>query len=190
MDQDDVVEALTALTLWLRGEGDYALSWYYRRITESFTDAADARSFALRLIIHYSGDIHQPLHATSGISTEYTKGDQGGNFEKLPDVCGAANLHAVWDSVAYNFCGFPNLVSKTIRFNIPNTFWQPLNDSDWESLTTTADKMSKDYPVDQNKIYEGQFYQWAAESFDISRDHVYPGKYQKRFTKVSSIKNN
>jgi hypothetical protein len=34
----------------------------------------------------------------------------GGNKEYLPTTpCGASNLHSVWDSVAYLYCGYPTL---------------------------------------------------------------------------------
>merc|ERR1719336_1038579 len=46
---------------------------YVDKIKEEFPDSNDQISFALRLIIHYVGDIHQPLHATSGVNDEYPK---------------------------------------------------------------------------------------------------------------------
>ena len=46
---------------------------------------------ALRYLIHFVGDIHQPLHAVSDA-------DLGGNCELLnPTVGKAKNLHALWD---------------------------------------------------------------------------------------------
>jgi hypothetical protein len=58
---------------------------------------------ALRFLIHFVGDLHQPLHAT-------TNNDQGGNcvpvvyFDALPELRNpqtesyAPNLHGVWDT--------------------------------------------------------------------------------------------
>lgn len=66
------------------------------------------------MIIHYVADIHQPLHAVVGISEEYPSGDHGGNYESLPSLCTASNLHAVWDSVLYDYCDRPDLVSTHI----------------------------------------------------------------------------
>ena len=63
----------------------------------------DAKSFALRLLIHYVGDIHQPLHATSRVDSKYPKGDAGGNFFHVPQKGDVKNLHSVWDSVVYLF---------------------------------------------------------------------------------------
>jgi len=60
------------------------------------------RAEALRFLIHFVGDVHQPLHAT-------TNNDQGGNcvpvayFDALPQLRNpvtesyAPNLHGVWD---------------------------------------------------------------------------------------------
>ncbi len=46
---------------------------------------------ALRYLVHFVGDIHQPLHAISDA-------DLGGNCELVdPPVEAAKNLHAVWD---------------------------------------------------------------------------------------------
>lgn len=56
--------------------------------------AADARWSqldALRYVVHFVGDIHQPLHAVSDA-------DLGGNCERLdPPIDKAKNLHALWD---------------------------------------------------------------------------------------------
>ena len=61
------------------------------------------RAEALRFLIHFVGDIHQPLHAI-------TNNDQGGNcvpvayFDDLPQLRNpqtesyAPNLHGVWDT--------------------------------------------------------------------------------------------
>ena len=66
------------------------------------------------MIIHYVGDIHQPLHTVAAVNYTYPSGDRGGNSEYLPNICGASNLHAVWDSLAYNYCGYPVLVSTNL----------------------------------------------------------------------------
>jgi hypothetical protein len=72
---------------------------------------ADAISTALRLLMHYTGDIHQPLHATSRVDSNYPAGDRGGNSFKLPSIDGAKNLHSVWDSVVYSEANDYKLVS-------------------------------------------------------------------------------
>ena len=67
----------------------------------------------LRLIIHYVGDVHQPLHAAALVDSKYPSGDQGGNAEKIPSKDGVSDLHFVWDSVLYEYTGTPSLVSST-----------------------------------------------------------------------------
>ena len=37
-------------------------------------------SVALRLLIHYVGDFHQPLHCIDRYSDDYLNGDIGGNL--------------------------------------------------------------------------------------------------------------
>ena len=58
-------------------------------------------SFHLRLLIHYIGDIHQPLHASSRYTKDYPEGDEGGNAFKVHVNASEqiTNLHALWDSV-------------------------------------------------------------------------------------------
>src|SRR6185437_5360829 len=51
---------------------------------------------ALRYLVHFVGDVHQPLHAISDA-------DLGGNCEHIdPPVGQAKNLHAVWDGAIVN----------------------------------------------------------------------------------------
>lgn len=64
------------------------------------TAAPADRATALRFIIHFVGDLHQPLHAT-------TNSDRGGNcvpvkfFRRNPHPSGGSftpNLHGIWDT--------------------------------------------------------------------------------------------
>src|SRR5262249_7120164 len=45
----------------------------------------------LRFLIHFVGDIHQPLHSS-------TNADAGGNCVKASGFPGSHNLHQVWDT--------------------------------------------------------------------------------------------
>jgi hypothetical protein len=60
-------------------------------------------SLNLRLLIHYVGDIHQPLHAVSRYTEDHKKGDSGGNFFKIEIIDKINELHALWDSVLTEF---------------------------------------------------------------------------------------
>lgn len=85
------------------------------------------------MIIHYVGDIHQPLHAVAEVDSTYPNGDAGGNYEHIPSEDGVSNLHSVWDSAIYEWTGYPDL---------------PLDDTDWDWYTTTAADLYTTYPVD------------------------------------------
>ena len=59
----------------------------------------------LRNLIHFVGDIHQPLHASEGVSRNHRQGDMGGNLVKIRmdgDFEGK-NLHFYWDHLFYEF---------------------------------------------------------------------------------------
>jgi hypothetical protein len=51
------------------------------------------RAEALRYLVHFVGDIHQPLHAIDD-------GDRGGNCDpvRYPGIAAATNLHSLWDT--------------------------------------------------------------------------------------------
>jgi hypothetical protein len=62
----------------------------------------NARAQALRFIIHFVGDIHQPLHCSTRVDSAHPKGDQGGNgfFVRVLGTNGKVNkvkLHSYWD---------------------------------------------------------------------------------------------
>lgn len=56
----------------------------------------DKKRMYLRLLIHFVGDIHQPLHVGR-------REDQGGNRVKVSWFNTPTNLHAVWDESLVNF---------------------------------------------------------------------------------------
>ena len=79
------------------------------RMTKTLGDRTQSdasRAEALRFLIHFVGDLHQPLHATARDTAEFPHGDRGGNdFKILPpgNALGPTNLHALWDSGARLF---------------------------------------------------------------------------------------
>jgi len=69
-----------------------AINRFVAIMTDSSKPMND-RSEALKFVIHFVGDIHQPLHCSD-------RGDKGGNTRLvfLLDQPTALNLHRVWDS--------------------------------------------------------------------------------------------
>ena len=112
-------------------------------------------------MIHYVGDIHQPLHSVAKVDKAYPEGDEGGNDEKIDtSIEGVDNLHSVWDSVIYEFTGYADI---------------PLNDSDWDWFTQKAASLAETYPVPASKLNAGDFSEWASESLTLAETIVYPG---------------
>lgn len=77
------------------------------KILKTSTDQ-NARAQALRLIIHFVGDIHQPLHCADRVSSALPDGDRGGNLVtiKITDANGnlrSINLHSYWDGGLESF---------------------------------------------------------------------------------------
>lgn len=62
------------------------------------TKSKAERAEALRFIVHFVGDMHQPLHSGE-------RGDKGGNDVKLTFEGRLTNLHSVWDSGMLNAWG-------------------------------------------------------------------------------------
>lgn len=120
----------------------------------------DGLSTAVRLLIHYTGDIHQPLHATAKVDHEFPAGDRGGNSVRLPSKDGAKNLHAVWDSVVY---------AQT------DDFTTPFSDSDWDKIGAYAADLVKTYPASSADLASLDATVWAADSFAIANSFLYKG---------------
>ncbi|MDX1603509.1 MAG: S1/P1 nuclease [Salinimicrobium sediminis] len=56
---------------------------------------ADEKAFYLKMLVHFVGDLHQPLHAGRGE-------DKGGNDIQVRWFGDGSNLHRVWDSEMIN----------------------------------------------------------------------------------------
>lgn len=92
--------AIPSLVDWMKGSPDRD-GPIFKAIMKYYKTEALGKSMALRLLIHYFGDIHQPLHCTSRVDDDFPAGDRGGNSFALPYHYTADNLHAVWDAAVY-----------------------------------------------------------------------------------------
>lgn len=119
----------------------------------------ERKSYALRLLIHYVGDIHQPLHATARVNPKYPKGDAGGNFVQIPIKGGAKNLHSIWDSVVYEYTATPHM---------------PFGSSDWSNLGSKAQGMESKYSFASSEWQNTNVKMWAQESYQLAKTNVYP----------------
>ena len=108
------------------------------------------RLLALQFILHFVGDIHQPLHASDD-------NDAGGNSEKvkavpaLPKTAGSSsgNLHGFWDTQFVALQG-----SKT-------------------AATVATKLIAKITPSQRTTWSSGTAADWANESFGIAKVNAY-----------------
>jgi hypothetical protein len=114
----------------------------------------------LKLLIHFIGDIHQPLHVGR-------KADLGANRVRVQWFSNATNLHAVWDESLVNFQQLSYTeYTRTINFTTQSQrlAWQKQPISEWviesyvitqnlySEITTPNQRLSYDYNFDHIKI--------------------------------------
>jgi hypothetical protein len=126
-----------------------------------------AQAQALRLIIHFVGDIHQPLHDVTRVTQARPGGDLGGNsfvIKRLQrdGTLKNSNLHSYWDSGIDTFpVGGP-----------PPTFIPPpLSD-----IPPAVAIAKKGNPPTNRKLELKQpfnFKLWSDESFALAKDVAY-----------------
>jgi len=89
----------------------------YVNILKTSTDK-DEQAQALRFIIHFVGDIHQPLHCATRVDNALPEGDQGGNLVTIKVAGKRLKLHSYWDDGIGTFPktrpGFVRL--RSVRF--------------------------------------------------------------------------
>lgn len=95
---------------------------------KNYVNSKLSLSFMMRFLTHLVGDIHQPLHATSLVNKRFPKGDNGGNAFMIDNS--SKNLHNYWDQILKGV--------KDIH--------APLNDEDYQYITSKRDKLMKNYP--------------------------------------------
>jgi hypothetical protein len=127
-DSHNVTEAIDNIVSWVNHKSGYKDTYTYKMIMANGREGHDEEeglSTAMRFLIHYTGDVHQPLHGTARVDHEYPTGDRGGNSFPLPTKQEAKNLHAVWDSVLYEFSDDSTLVSLSFFINTPFSLLTP-----------------------------------------------------------------
>ncbi|MGH9873633.1 MAG: S1/P1 nuclease [Pyrinomonadaceae bacterium] len=135
-------------------------------ILKTSTDE-NARAQALRFIIHFVGDIHQPLHGADRVDSAHPDGDHGGNLVSLmiPQKNGPpkkTNLHSFWDS---GIGAFPPTG--------PNFAPPPLSTIPAAAARAKAGNPPTARGVNLKDPFN--FSGWAEESFELAKNVTYKG---------------
>jgi hypothetical protein len=135
------------------------INWAVENLRKGLgSDKKDAE--LLGYIFHLAGDIHQPLHAVTRVTTAHKDGDAGGNAFKLVGVAEVDNLHSYWDAAGGAF-----------------NFWRPtrpLDNFDRRRFEIYVRQLVAAYPADampEAKELDPQ--KWAQESNDLARNVAY-----------------
>jgi len=135
------------------------------KILRTSTDEK-AQAQALRLIIHFVGDIHQPLHCATRFDSTNPKGDQGGNLVwiMIPDQTGKlrkSNLHSFWDG------GIDAFPKTGPSFEAPSP----------KQIPAAVFKAVADNPDTDPRLLDDpfNFSAWADESATLANEVAYSG---------------
>jgi hypothetical protein len=115
--------------------------------------AEDAK--ALTWLMHLAGDSHQPLHAETMFTHEFTppEGDRGGNevFVKVRADLHTINLHALWDGAILGSDRFQSVRNRAL------------------GLIGRSDMARDTFPQLTNTTVE----KWVGESFELAKSVAY-----------------
>lgn len=141
---------------------------YYLAILKSQT-SDKKRAEALRFIVHFVGDIHQPLHCVSRVTRDKPLGDKGGNEFQIyvEDEAGhrkLTKLHSYWDG------GLGSFPKYGENFRPPSLTEIPL-----------AAEMAVAENPDSMPDWKGvlDFQAWAKESHELALSVTYQGIFER-----------
>jgi hypothetical protein len=112
----------------------------------------------LRYLLHFVGDIHQPLHCTTAVSALQPNGDAGGNGFALMGTW--ANLHFLWDDGG----GF-----------LSDAITRPLNVTEQAVLSNKVAAIEANYPYSPNVGVIPNPFDWAFEGVGLCQTVAYVG---------------
>lgn len=137
--------------------------------------APDKAAEAIAMIMHFVGDVHQPMHATD-------RGDRGGNGVMIMGVPFTdlwpgtkANLHAFWDK-AFRFDNADGKVGEL--WKCPPTPERPKN-AEEGVIAEQAAKIMEKYPAASMAAEVAQLdpVEWARESHKLGCLSGYPADF-------------
>jgi hypothetical protein len=136
------------------------------RYVEILKTSADdnERAKALRFVVHYVGDIHQPLHCSTRVDKNLKHGDEGGNKFFVKVSGSQVKLHSYWDGGLGRFPrgGPPPEFIPPPLSEIPPAVTLAL-----QGNPDTNPGLHLDNPLD--------FASWAEESSYLGKKYAYDG---------------
>jgi hypothetical protein len=119
---------------------------------------------ALRWVIHFVGDIHQPLHCATRVDHAHPQGDHGGNLFVIKINGADVKLHTYWDDGLNTFpkSGPPPNYTPPALTRIPPVVTRAMQDHP---------DTDPDLKLDQPFNYE----LWSRESEALAKSAVYEG---------------
>jgi len=131
--EHDITDAMRGLMKWINKEGGFRDTYFYQKIMENVPSENEAEgvSIAMRLLINYLADIHQPLHLATRINYDYPDGDMWGNLFPVAVDGEPDSLHSVWDHFAMQDIAEIEL---------------PLTEGTWEYLGEISATYRETYP--------------------------------------------
>jgi hypothetical protein len=111
------------------------------------------RILALKFLLHFVGDVHQPLHAITRVDPDTNQDDHGGNCVGIlrGHATVPVRLHSYWDTT---------LVHRAVGKDVDTAA-----DTVFQRLT----------PANIKKWDKGSAADWAKESYDVAKSTVYAG---------------
>ena len=136
----------------------------------------NVRVEALKFIIHYVGDIHQPLHCATRKLTADSQGDFGGNLVliQVADASGKVqriSLHNYWDSGLDSFSGPKFNVARSKKSDIGLDSFSGFDVASSAKAIAITNPDAK--PTSASDLFD--FQAWADESFRYATDYAYAG---------------
>jgi len=118
----------------------------FSKVVQDPQAEAENKVEALRFLVHFVGDLHQPLHVGR-------PGDQGGNLVKVTWFDAETNLHAVWDekiieAEKLSFSELAEFIDHPTETEIRT--WQSGGVLDW--VQESMDNRARVYAIGDGKL--------------------------------------
>jgi len=131
----------------------YSAILKYEGVIKSSVTTKEEKAEALKFIVHFVGDAHQPMHVSR-------KEDKGGNTIQVQFNGKGTNLHSLWDSGLINKQGLPfDQMAKEYDNATPNEIkrWQsdPMIKWMWESYQLSTNLYAE---IEKNNVLDDDYY--------------------------------